>query len=381
VTPVPVVDADRLVGLFVELTALPSPSGREAKVAAAVRTRLEALGLEVSEDDAATHVGGECGNLSCVVPGTGTHPALTLAAHLDTVEPQGDIVPIIEGGIIRNSAGTILGADNKAAVTALVGVTEALIDQGLDFPTFELILSVAEERSVLGSRFLPPGLPSAPMAVVFDSSGPIGGMVTRAPTQQTIVADFKGSAAHAGLEPEKGRNAIQAAAYAVSQMQLGRLDDVTTANVGVIEGGVAQNIVPASCRIRAECRSLDDVRLAEVSAALVDAIHLGAARAECDVQVDVVTEYRSFRLTDTAPVVELARAAVRSLDLHPEAHASGGGSDANVFNARGVPTVNLDCGMMRVHAPEEHIAVTDLVNLARLAAAMITLTPPVVRSE
>jgi tripeptide aminopeptidase len=256
-----------------------------------------------------------------------------------------------------------------------VEATETLLGQHLDFPTFELIFTVAEERSVLGSRYLATGLPTSPLAVVFDSSGPVGGIVTSAPTQQTIRAEFLGSAAHAGLEPEKGRNAIQAAANAVSLMNLGRLDEVTTANVGVIEGGVAQNIVPAYCRISAECRSLDDSRLAQVSAEMVDALHLGAARAACDVQVDVVTEYRAFRLPDRAPVVELARAALRSLGLDPHTHTSGGGSDANVFNARGVPTVNLDCGMMRVHAPEEHITVDDLVLLARLAAAMILLAP------
>jgi tripeptide aminopeptidase len=374
-TAVPQVDRDSLLELFLELVAVPSSSLNEGAVARMVRDSLETLGLEVREDSAAAELGGESGNLTCIVPGMGPRPALTLAAHLDTVEPQGDIIPVVREGIISNSAGTILGADNKAAVAALLAVTRELVTQAGRYPTFELIFTVAEERSVLGSRYLGPGLPTAPMAAVFDSSGPIGGVVTSAPSQQTIRAEFKGLAAHAGLDPERGRNAIQAAAHAVSLMDLGRLDPATTANVGVIHGGVAQNIVPASCRIWAECRSLDETRLSEVTTRMVDALQMGASRAGCDVEVDVVTEYRAFHLPEKAPVVGLALRALESLGLQPETHSSGGGSDANVFNARGVPTVNLDCGMMRVHAPDEHIAVSDLVSLAALVAAMITQAP------
>jgi tripeptide aminopeptidase len=215
------------------------------------------------------------------------------------------------------------------------------------------------------------------VAAVFDSSGPLGGIVVRAPSQQTIRASFRGRAAHAGLEPEKGRSAIQAAAHAISLMDLGRVDEETTANVGVIEGGVAQNIVPATCLVTAECRSLDESRLAVVSSAMIDALQLGAARFGVDLDLDVVTEYRAFRLKDAGPAVDLARRAIGVLGLQAHTHASGGGSDANVFNARGVPTVNFDCGMMRVHAPEEHIKVSDLALLAELVRNVILMAPAV----
>jgi tripeptide aminopeptidase len=282
-------------------------------------------------------------------------------------------VPILEDGIVRNAAGTILGADNKAAVAALLHVTERLLAADVPFPTYELIFTVAEELSVLGSRHLATGVPSAPLAAVFDSSGPVGGIVLRAPSQQTIRAEFKGRAAHAGLEPEVGRSAIQGAAYAIAAMELGRLDEETTANVGVINGGVAQNIVPARCSVRAECRSLDEGKLARTAAAMVDALHLGAARAAVDLELDVVLEYRAFELAKNHPVVRLGRAAVESLGLEPRYLSSGGGSDANVFNARGIPTINLDCGMMRVHTPEEHISTAELTTLVRLVEAVIML--------
>lgn len=374
-TALPGVDEDRPAALFMELARLVSPSRRERAVADLVTSRLRALGLEVHEDQAGARIGGDTGNLRCVVPGSGDRPVITLAAHLDTVEPEGRIEPVLEDGVVRNAAGTILGADNKAAVAALLHATERLVGGGAPFPTYELVFSVAEELSVLGSRHLPSDVPSAPLAAVFDSSGPIGGIVLSAPSQQTIQAEFRGRAAHAGLEPEIGRNAIQGAAYAIAAMELGRLDEETTANVGVIAGGVAQNIVPALCSVRAECRSLDQAKLARTSAAMVDALQLGAARAAVDLDLDVVLEYRAFKLARTHPVARLGREAVEALGLEPRYLASGGGSDANVFNARGVPTVNLDCGMMRVHTPEEHISTADLATLVRLVEAVIALAP------
>ncbi len=370
-TRLPEVDESRIVGLFMELAGEASPSRRERAVADMVAGRLRALGLEVHEDAAAAQIGGDTGNLWCRVPGEGDTPLITLAAHLDTVEPEGPIVPVLEDGIVRNAAGSILGADNKAAVAALLHATERLLAAAVPFATYELVFSVAEELGVLGSRHLATGIPSAPLAAVFDSSGPVGGIVVRAPSQQTIRAEFKGRAAHAGLEPEVGRNAIQGAAYAIAAMELGRLDEETTANVGVINGGVAQNIVPAHCSVQAECRSLDEGKLARTAAAMVDALHLGAARAAVDLELDVVLEYRAFQLAKNHPVVRLGREAVESLGLEPRYLSSGGGSDANVFNARGIPTINLDCGMMRVHTPEEHISTAELTTLVRLVEAVI----------
>ncbi|HZK49708.1 MAG TPA: M20/M25/M40 family metallo-hydrolase [Thermoleophilia bacterium] len=375
-TDAPSNEAGGLVALFMELASISSPSRRERAAADLVTARLRGLGLEVVEDDAAQRVGGDTGNLRCVVRGRGASPSVCLAAHLDTVEPSGPIRPALNDGVIRSSSGTILGADNKAAVAALVTVTEGLVVGGDAFPTFELIFSVAEEVGVLGSRFLAPDLPAAPIAAVFDSSGPVGGIVVRAPSQQTIRATFRGQAAHAGLEPENGRSAIQAAAHAISLMELGRLGPETTANVGMIEGGVAQNIVPESCRVVAECRSLDDEMLAATSSRMIDALQLGAARVGTDLDLDVVTEYRAFRLDESSAVVGLARRAIEALGLPARTHASGGGSDANVFNGRGTPTVNFDCGMSRVHTAEESMDVAQLVLLGELVRNVIVMAEP-----
>jgi tripeptide aminopeptidase len=210
---------------------------------------------------------------------------------------------------------------------------------------------------------------------VFDSSGPVGGITVRAPSQETVRATFRGKAAHAGLEPEEGRNAIQAAARAVARMELGRLDEETTANVGVIQGGVATNIVPDHCEVHGECRSLDEGKLARLLAAMVDDLQMGAAEVGVDVDIDLVHEYTGFNLTGRTPIVRLSKAAVTAAGLTPALVTSGGGSDANVFNLRGIPTVNFDCGMTAVHTPHESLALEDLVRLSRVVFAMILLAP------
>jgi tripeptide aminopeptidase len=249
---------ERVAAVFTELAAIPSPSRDERAVADRVTVHLAALGLIVREDDTAAAIGGACGNLWCRVSGEGDAAAILLGAHLDTVAPTTEIEPVLRDGVFSNATNTILGADNKAAVAAMLVATERLMSSGQPFPTYDMVFTVAEEVGVAGAKHVAKELLGGPFAAVFDAAGAVGGITVRAPGQQSIVATFRGVAAHAGLEPERGRSAIEAAARAVASMRLGRLDDETTANVGVIEGGSAQNVVPDLCVVRAECRSHDE---------------------------------------------------------------------------------------------------------------------------
>jgi tripeptide aminopeptidase len=293
---------------------------------------------------------------------------------LDTVMPSGPIEPVLgEDGVFRNAREGILGADDKAAIAALLHAGELLIKGRVPFPAFELFFTVCEEQGLVGAKHLDESALRSPMAVVMDSSGPVGGITVRAPSQQIIRARFKGSAAHAGVEPEKGRSAIQAAAKAVAAMELGRLDEATTANIGTINGGVATNVVAELCDIEGECRSHDEARLADVAASMVDAVQHAAAEVGVDVEVSLVREFRSFALDGRAPIVRLGKAAVSALGLTPRLLTAGGGSDANVLNERGLPTINLDAGMMRVHSPEEYVALDDLERLCEVTLKLILL--------
>ena len=374
-TDAPLPSRDRLTELFLEFTRIASPFKHERRMADAVIKRLEALGVTVHEDDTGARTGGDTGNLWCTVIGEG-EPHIALGAHLDTVMPTDRIEPFLDDdGIFRNSQHTILGADDKAAVAALVHATELLKGSDRSFPSYELLFTVSEEIGLVGSKHFDQNALTSPFAAVFDSAGPVGGITVKAPSHETFRATFRGRAAHAGVEPERGRSAIQAAAKAIAAMQLGRLDDETSANIGVIHGGVGTNIVPDLCEIEGECRSHDEEKLARVAADMVDAMQTGAAQAGVDVDIALVHEYRAFALSSRSPVVRLSKAAVADLGLEPHIQASGGGSDANILNARGLPTVNLSAGMTQVHSPEEHVSLDDLERLCDLALRMILMAP------
>ena len=367
---------ERLTELFLMLTRIPSPSRSERRVADAVIACLESMGIQVHEDDTGSATGGDAGNLWCTVDGDGTGPHLALGAHLDTVKPTDSIEPVLdEDGVFRNTRGTILGGDDKAAITALLHATELLKASGTPFPSYELFFTVSEENGLVGIKHLGEHVLASPLAAVLDSSGPVGGIVAKAPSMQNLRATFRGQAAHAGVEPERGRSAVQAAGRAVGAMSLGRLDKETSANIGVISGGVATNIVPDFCVIEGECRGHDEEKLADVAASMVDAVQEAAAQTGVDVDVSLVHEFRAFALTGRSPVVRLAKAAVLALGLEPRLLTAGGGSDANVLNARGLPTINLDAGMMRVHSPDEYLTLDELERLCSLVLHLIDLAP------
>ncbi|MCX8032807.1 MAG: M20/M25/M40 family metallo-hydrolase [Thermoleophilia bacterium] len=368
------VSRERLAQLFVELARIPSPSRNEREVADSVGDFLRNLGYVVYEDAAGRDVNGNTGNLYCLVGRDLEQPKIAIVAHLDTVAPAGPIKPVLgDDGVFRNGLPTILGADDKAAIAAILHATEILARSGESFPPYELIFTVCEEIGLLGSRHLTTEVPRSCMAVALDSSGPVGGVIVRAPSHKSLKATFRGVAAHAGLDPENGRNAILAASRAVAAMRLGRLDDETTANVGVIRGGVASNIVPDLCELEGECRSHNEEKLARIAAEMVDAVHVAAAQTGVDVDVHLEHEYSAFALDADCPTVGLACAAIRAAGLEPQLLTGGGGSDANVLNARGIPTVNLSAGMMRVHSPEEHVSLDELERLCRVVVGLIVL--------
>jgi tripeptide aminopeptidase len=366
----------RLTELFLALARIQSPSREERRLADAVISYLEGMGVTVGEDATGEAIGGDCGNLFCTVAGDGQVPHIALGAHMDTVTPSSATVPVLDGdGVFRNNGEGVLGADDKAAIAALLHAVELLKASGRAFPTFQLFFTVCEEQGLVGAKHLDLQVLRSPLAAVFDSSGPVGGIVIKAPSQQILKAAFRGRAAHAGVEPERGRSAIVAASRAITAMRLGRLDDETTANIGVIEGGVATNVVPELCEVQGECRGHDDARLAEVAASMVDAVHEAAALTGVDVEVALVHEFRAFALSERSPAVRLSKAAVKALGLQPQLLTAGGGSDANVLNARGIPTVNLDAGMMCVHSPDEYLPLEELIRLCGLAIQMVLLAP------
>ncbi len=367
---------ERLTELFLLLASLPSPPRHERRVADAITAYLAGLGVSTHEDKTGEVIGGDAGNLWCTVQGVDAEPWVAFGAHMDTVTPTDSIEPYLDAeGVFRNRRPTILGADDKAALAAMLHATELLRSSGVPFPTYEMFFSVSEETGLLGIKHLADDVLASPVGVVLDASGPVGGIVHKAPSMMVLHATFRGRAAHAGVEPERGRSAIQSAGKAIAAMPLGRLDKETSANIGVIRGGVATNIVAEQCHIDGECRGHDESRLAEVAGAMVDAVQHAAAETGIDVDVDLSHEFRAFSLNGRSPAIRLAKAAVEALGLEPRMITAGGGSDANVLNARGLPTINVTIGCMHAHSSEEHVALDDLERLCSLVLQLVSLAP------
>jgi tripeptide aminopeptidase len=353
---------------FVRLCEIPSPTGEERAVADAVLAELRDLGVEVTEDSAAGRAGAGAGNLIARVPGE-REAWVMFASHLDTVPHDGPIEAVLDQGVYRSRGETILGADNKAAVTVLMELAARHAHRpppvGL-----ELLFTVAEEDGLRGAKEVDLGSLRSSFGYVLDHASPIGELITAAPTYKRLAAEFEGTEAHAGIRPEDGHSAIAAAATAIAAMELGRLDEETTANVGVISGGTASNVVPGHCRVDAEARSLDDERASRTIGAMVDACTWAASEQECDVDVEVREMFRGYRLASNVTSVSVARAALERCGAEPREVATGGGSDANALVAAGFECVLLANGTEANHTAEESVAQERIVLMLAVCEAI-----------
>jgi tripeptide aminopeptidase len=349
---------ERLHETFVRLCEIRSPTGEEREVADTLAAELRALGLEVSEDDAAGRARAGAGNIVARLPGE-SEEWVMFCAHIDTVPHKGQIEVVESDGVFRSAGETILGADNKAAVAVFV---ELVARHAAEPPPvgIELVLTVAEEQGLRGAKAFDLSSLRSKCGFVLDHASRVGEVIVSSPTQQRVLADFTGVEAHAGIRPEDGSSAIAAAAAAIARMELGRLDEETTANVGVIAGGTSGNVVPGHCEIVAESRSLDAGRAAEVAGALSDACAWGASEHGCDADVRIEELFRGYRIPSSSPALALAEAGLRRAGFEPERTATGGGSDANAFILDGFDCVLLANGTEANHTPDESVSARNL---------------------
>jgi tripeptide aminopeptidase len=362
-----------LLDLFLELCAIPSPSGRERAVADRVGAYLTSLGLEWDEDDAGDRIDGDTGNIYCRVPATdeGGTP-IFLCAHTDTVPPEAAIEPFVdEDGVVRNAAGTILGSDNKAAVAAMLGAVRRIVEEGRPHAGIELLFTAQEEVSLRGAEAFDHTRLLARTGYVYDQGAPIGEIVLGAPHGRLLEFRFHGRAAHAGMSPEDGRSAIQAASRAIADFRLGRIDEETSANVGVISGGTAGNVIPEWCKFHAEVRSHDEAKVVELVREMLETAAFAASLSDCEVESEVRPSFPGYRFRESDPPVRMAAEALSRAGFTPSYALTGGGADANVFNLRGLECVNLANGMTDIHTPDERIAVADLDGMVDVTLALV----------
>jgi tripeptide aminopeptidase len=366
-----VADDTRLLDRFARLCEIPSPTGSERAIADAVLAELRELGVEVTEDGAAGPARAGAGNVIARIPGR-TDRRVAFFAHLDTVPHEGPVEVVRDQGVFRSAGETILGADNKAAVTVLM----ELAARHADAPAavgLELVFTVAEEDGLRGAKEVDLKALRSPFGFVLDHASPIGEVITAAPTYKRLLAEFEGAEAHSGIRPEDGHSAIAAAAAAVAAMDLGRIDSETTANIGLIEGGTASNVVPGRCVVDGEARSIDDDRASATVGAMVDACTRAATEHGCDVDVEVREMFRGYRLASAAPCVRVAKAALERCGHQPVETTTGGGSDANALVPRGFDCVLLANGAEANHTPEESVAAERIVEMLAVCEAITEL--------
>jgi tripeptide aminopeptidase len=362
---------ERLHETFVRLCEIRSPTGEEREVADSVAAELRALGLEVSEDDAAGPAEAGAGNLLARLPGRSDEWVM-FCAHLDTVPHKGQIEVVRgEDDVFRSRGETILGADNKAAVAVFMELVARYAEEPPPVG-IELLLTVAEEQGLRGAKAFDVSALRAERGFVLDHAGPVGEVVVSTPTQQKVLADFHGVEAHAGLRPEDGSSAIAAAAAAISRMEMGRLDAETTANVGLISGGTSGNVVPGHCFVHAEARSLDAGRAGEVAASISDACAWGATEHGCDADVRIEELFRGYRLPPSSPAMELAESGLRDAGVEPARVAIGGGSDANALRLKGFDCVLLANGTEDVHTNDERVSAANLDKMLEVCEGIVT---------
>lgn len=366
------INEQRIVDLFIELVQVDSETKHEEKIAVVLKEKFTALGVEVVEDDAKEKTGHGANNLICTLPATKEGvDTIYFTSHMDTVVPGNGIKPSIEGGYIKSDGTTILGADDKAGLAAMLEAITVLKEENIAHGKIEFIITVGEESGLVGAKALDSSLVTAKFGYALDSDGKVGDIIVAAPTQAKVNATIYGKTAHAGVAPERGVSAITIASRAISKMPLGRIDKETTANIGRFEGGTQTNIVCDRVDILAEARSLIPEKMEAQVAKMKEAFETAAQEMGGRAEVDIKVMYPGFKFGDGDHVVEVAKKAVANIDRPSRLLQSGGGSDANVIAGFDIPTVNLAVGYEDIHTTNEKIPVEELVKTSELVVSII----------
>lgn len=369
------IERERLIASFMELVQIDSETKQEQAISKVLKEKFAELGLEVTEDDTAAKTGHGSGNLFAWFPATAgleSAPGLLFTSHMDTVSPGKGVKPRLdEDGYIRSDGTTILGSDDKAGLAAIFEAIRVLQEKKIPHGAIQFVITAGEESGLIGSRAMDGGMLRAKYGYALDSNGAVGGIAVAAPTNSRQYITIKGKAAHAGVNPEDGISAIQVASKAVARMKLGRIDHETTANIGRFEGGGEVNVVVDRVKIYAEARSRDHAKMERQVEAMREAVESAAREHGAEAEFENEVIYPAFKFGDGDEVVEIAKSAIRSIGLEPYQFESGGGSDANMFNGNGVPTVNLAVGYEDIHTTSERIKADDLVKVAELVLALV----------
>ncbi len=374
------INSKRLAEEFTRLAAIASPSFREGEISRYLVKRLGDLGAEVVMDDAAGKIGGESGNLIAYFPARGREcEPFMLSAHMDTVEPADGVVPVFKDGVFTSQGDTILGADDKAGLAEIIEAIAVLKDQQIPHGPIEVVITVCEEVGLTGAKHLDLSRIRSRRGLALDTNG-VDRVIHKAPCANKFRFEITGREAHAGVAPELGLSAIEVAGRAISKMHLGRVDEDTSANIGLIRGGQATNIIPSRVVLDGEARSHDSGKLARQTEHMVACLEQAAKELEKDIRgekvrpgikVEVLADYPLMAVPRDAPLIALVEEAGNALGRTIKVEGAGGGSDANIFNGAGIETLILACGMENVHTLKESVRLDDMVRVSELLVEVL----------
>ncbi len=374
------VNSNRLAETFKILTEIDSVSKSEGRISNEIRRMLELLGAEIFIDDAGRQTGSDTGNLIAKLDGNSNVSPLMINAHMDTVEPGKGVKPVLQDGVFTSDGTTVLGADDKSAIAIIIETMRVIRENGLPHGPLELVFTICEEIGLLGAKNLDFRLITATHGYALDTAD-TETIITQAPAANRFEVTVYGKSAHAGADPEKGINAISLACQAIAELKLGRIDEETTCNIGVIECPGATNIVPDRVLIKGEVRSHNTEKLTQVTEDIVNAFE--AAAAGCPwrdpeanlprIEAANDNEFPNTYIPETHPVVVTARRAAERLGRKMVSKMTGGGSDANIFFEKGIVTGVIGTGMRDIHTVRESIRVEDMVKTVQLLLEIIAL--------
>ena len=363
---------ERIVKRFLNYVKINSETKNEKEFALYLQKELEVMGFTTEFDQAGEAFGGNCGNLIAKLKGSLKKETMLFSAHMDTVTPGNDIKAIIKDGVIYSDGTTILGGDDKAGIAAIVEGIQMILEDNIPHGDIELLFSVAEEGGLKGSGNLNMDLISAKEGFILDSSKLPGEIITNGPAQAKLQIKVYGKAAHAGVCPENGISAIQVLSRAVDRMDLLRIDEETTSNIGIVSGGTATNIVMPEIDVTAEVRSLDNTKLRKQMDHMIECLEVAAKEFNTTVDIKEDILYGSFNIKEDANVVNKAKKAFEALGINATTTFTGGGSDANILNDRGLEIINLGIGEKQAHTLKEHYYIKDLLTMTSFVKTLIT---------
>jgi tripeptide aminopeptidase len=362
------INRERLLKTFIDLLRVDSPSFQEKKLGALLAGELRKRGCRVTAQKYDTSF-----NLIAFKKGnTAKSEPLLLSGHMDTIEPTEGLRFCIRAGRVSSTGDTVLGADDKSALAQILEALAVVQENNLPHGDVEIVFTSAEEKGLHGAKNLDFKRIRSRHALVLDSSGSVGKIVVAAPTHITYKMRISGKAAHAGIEPEKGINAIRVAAEVISAVPDGRIDSGTTANIGIITGGTATNVVPKEVVIHGELRGHNAKTLHKAKQTIYCTAREIVKTNKAAIHIADYEEYQSFRIDKSDRFLHFVEEIMKDCSITPSQVVTGGGSDANIFNKRGIKTINLSTGMQKVHSNEEFILIKDLYKGSLLVLKAIT---------